>query len=67
MLCLYIEVVVAASRNCKVKAAVKTSEAMAAHTRIGHESHTLMMTKQMTTKIEIKGPLPDVFNVLRLT
>lgn len=40
----------------------KTSpEAMAHHTRVEHESLALMVTKQMTTKIEIQGPLPDDF------
>ena len=39
---------------------------MADHIRIEHESLAIMVTKQMTTKIEIQGPLPDVFNFLRL-
>ena len=40
---------------------------MVDHTRVEHESLTLMVTKQMTTKIEIQGPLSDVFNFHRRT
>lgn len=40
---------------------------MADHTRVEHESLALMVTKQIKTKIEMQGPLPDVFNFLRLT
>ena len=40
---------------------------MAYHIRVEHESLALIVTKQMTTKIEIEGPLSDVFNFHRRT
>ena len=40
---------------------------MADHIRVEHESLALIVTKQMTTKIEIEGTLSDVFNFHRRT